>query len=1179
MNRWTDQQLNAIEAKGCSVIVSAAAGSGKTSVLVERLIRIISDNQNQVPVESMIVVTFTKDAAAEMKMRLSTALSRMIESEPENTWLTRQSSMLDCAAISTISSFCIELLRNNICQLSFSPGFMIADETEEKLLKAEAYKNTSDFFYKHRNEDMLKLRGNFCTVSDDRLETLIYELYDSVSSVPFFGLWLSEAEKKYDSDIYEKLYHEYLKKDVKTCEAVFDRTLSAVNRLGNEKVADMFMSEKDSFDNAAEKFRANDIQGFCQALRDIRFERFPRIKKDDDQELKDTVAQYRDNYKELISKLTQKASVYSHSAEDMEKNREILKIISDFLRMFSEELMQLKENKNELGFDDAESLVLSLLAEVDENGKIEKTPLAEELSEYYSLIMIDEFQDSNNRQDMIFRLLSKGGSAEKYGSNLFFVGDVKQSIYRFRLANPDNFIAALENSVPYQKGCTENSHVRLSKNFRSSQEVIDFSNYIFSRIMSRGCGDIDYTSEEYLYRGANFCESERKPVIMLFDRKSEMDETAEARYVAARIAQMLHDGTPVSINGGKDSRPCEMRDFCILTRGNKKISIYANELEKLGISAESGTQSGYLKAREVTILINLLRVTDNPLLDTPLVSVMMSPMFMFTPDETAEIRLIDKKAHIYTNICKGLGIDASEPLFKDELLAKAQNLHSIITELRLYSGACTLQELIRKIYDRTDFMSVMQLYGGAEKKKANLRMMLEYAGNYEKNSDSGLSGFVRYIDRILESGGDLNNAPEPLSSDNIVSIKTMHRSKGLEFPFVFIVGTWSRFNQSDSAKPFQFSYDLGLGFRLQDPEKFERYPTISSEVIGVSNRLAFIGEEMRLLYVAMTRAKERLFITLDCGESAAKKARSFAGTISAQDGITPELAASASSMSDWLLMCLVSHEKSGRLRELFSIYECFTYSGVPDLEYCECSATEAPADEIKVSDSKRKESDPEMIRELEKMFAFSYDLSLSALTANLSVSDISKGSDINMPLKRPDFAKAEKGLTPSEKGTAMHTFLQFANFSALEKDVNPELQRLYEKGFLTKKEADSIDPENVRKFLDSELYSRIKKCDNVRRERKFRIAIAELDPGGALGEEYKNTSGLLSGIIDIVLDYGNHLVIADYKTDRVSDINELAERYHTQLTLYKKALEKIEARPVTETIIYSFHKKSEICLK
>ncbi|MCM1226565.1 MAG: helicase-exonuclease AddAB subunit AddA [Clostridium sp.] len=1175
MRNWTDDQKKAIDAEGCSVIVSAAAGSGKTAVLVERLLKIIADNKKRIPVEKMIIATFTRDAAAEMKQRLSSSLSALSEKNPENVWLSRQISMLGCASIATITSFCIDLLRSNISQLSLSSSFRVIEPTEDKTLQMQAYKNVSGYFYSDRPDEMRILRNNFCKTNDDMLEAMVYELYEKISSVPFFELWLDNAEKKYTDRTYEYACAELLENDIISCGNDFKSALNAAKKLDNERVLELIESESMSFENAVRHFREKDFAGFSDLISDMEFANFPSVRKNDDRDIRSFIMACRKRYKKLIGSLAKRSDIFHYAEEDRERSLEVIKAVSAFMKSFSAEHSRIKESKNAISFSDAESLTLTLLADIQEDGTIQKTPLADELSDYYEIIMIDEFQDSNNKQDMIFRLLSKGGDAEKYGSNLFFVGDVKQAIYRFRLADPRNFINALDSSVPYKKGNAGISSVRLSKNFRSSDGVIDFSNYIFSCIMSRGCGDIDYTEDEYLYRGASFFSAERKPVVMLFDSKDGSPENSEARHVAHKISQMLKDGAPVSTDGGKGFRPCKMSDFCILMRNKKKMKLYSDELEKLGIMSEGSAESGYLKAREIAVLINILKVTDNPLLDTPLMSVMLSPMFMFTPDDAAKIRLIDKKSSLYLNLCDGLGLNGSEPVFEGELMEKAKILHSSITAFRLQAGACTLQELIRKIYDSTDFMSVMQLYGDAERKKANLRMLLEYAGNYEKNSDGGLTGFLRFIDSVMDSGGDLQTAHDPHGSENAVAIKTMHGSKGLEFPFVFIVGTNTRFNTMDSAGAFQFSYELGLGFRLQDTQKYERYPSLAYEVINAQNRMNFISEEMRLLYVAMTRAKERLFLTMSTSSTEQNKAQKYAKAIYAQKGIDASLTSSASCMQDWILMCLISHSKSAKLREIFEINESFRYDNDFDIEYETCVPHTDAEDEIR-SISERSSADTDMVKRLCGMFSFEYDMSFSKLTAKLSVSDVSKkDDDFETQLKRPEFAR-ESSLTPAEKGTALHRFLQFADLYLLETDIDRELNRLYNTGYLTKKQKECIKYEDVEAFLRSDIFKAVKSCIKVHREKKFLISINDLDPGGELGEEYKNTSGMINGIIDMTLEFEDHLILVDYKTDRVSDVNELSRRYSGQLSLYKRALEKTEEKPVKKAIIYSFYKKTEV---
>lgn len=1183
--KWNDAQLSAINASGCSVIVSAAAGSGKTSVLVERLLRIIADREKNVPVEKMIVVTFTRDAAAEMKQRLSEALTSLIEKYPDNRWLSRQNSMLGCATISTISSFCLELLRRNISLLPFSSEFRIADDAEMKIFMSQAFKETIDYYYKEKHDEIKFIRENFCGTDDAPLERMIYDLYEKISSVPFLDEWLDKAAGMYDGDLYEKYVSDGFESIVESCKLDLEKAVWQADVLGNEKVSELITNENKGFEAAFSKLDNKDYFGFHNAVTAIEFKTFPRPKKTDDLSVRAIIFNCRNRYKDYRNILEEKSVLFAYAKEDNINGKKLLMAVFDFLKYFESRLMAVKEKKNAISFDDIEHLTLGLLSEKNGDGKIVRTDLAKELSEYYELIMVDEFQDTNNRQDMIFRLLSKNGSAENYGDNLFFVGDVKQSIYRFRLANPDIFINSMKKAVPYQQGLRENSYIKLNRNYRSSAEVIDFCNYVFSCIMSERTGDICYDEGEYLYRGAEFCEAQRQPVIMTFDSsKAEKGENIEAKYVAKKIAEMLkNDVVSVYKNKKTESRKCEMRDFCILMRSNKNMSVYAQELENLGISVCGNSEKGYLKSREISILINLLKVTDNPLLDVPLMSVMLSPMMMFTADEAAEVRLLDKKKSIYSNLCRGIGTDENEPVFSGILLDKCRALHALITELRLYTCTNTIQELVRTIYERTDFMSVMQLYDSTGRKKANLQLMLEYVGSYEKNSDGGLSGFIRYIDRVMDSDSDFEMASPVSGIQNAVSIKSMHKSKGLEFPFVFIVGTDTKFNKTDSAKPFQFSYDMGVGFKMQNPERHERYSTLTCEAINSRNVLSSISEEMRLLYVAMTRAKERLFITLDCKESRIKRALELSRKIYEEEGITPDISASADSMGDWILMCLVSHDKSAYLREQFGIFESFRYDSNFEIKYEKYSDICAENDDIiaqEVEDVKKAEANAEYIERLEKMFEFDYDMSLSRLTAKLSVSDISKNEqDFEVPLKRPAFARESGTLTPAEKGTALHTFMQFANFNALEESFEDELERLYSMGYITAKQKSVIKKDDIDSFIESKLYQRIKACDNIYREKKFLVAIDDLGIDNKFGEEYSQTSGMLNGIIDMVLEFEDYLVLVDYKTDRVSDISELVERYSGQLELYRKTLEKTEVKPVRETLIYSFYKREEIVVE
>lgn len=1178
MRKWTKEQLDAVTAKGRSVIVSAAAGSGKTSVLVERLLRIIADGENPVPVEKMIVATFTNDAAAEMKQRLSLSLTELMEQNPSDKWLSRQHAMLGNASISTIHSFCFDLIRDNISMLSLAPDFRIIDETEENILRDNVLKELLDRYYEKYPDMMEMLNNNFCANSDEPLCRMIIVLYKNVSSIPFFQNWLKNISELYDDGIYLKNYMAEMKNTLISCRKRLEGIYKKACDISNDKLITVLNDDMDIIGKAVSLFEPESIQEFSDYLSGVKYKNFPPIKKDNpDYEDIQSVKKTRDSVKKTVCGLASNREMLINAEDDIRRHKEIMSAFSKIITEFSENLRKVKEEKNAVGFDDAEQIALDLLAECNADGEIVKTRLAEELSEYYQVIMIDEFQDSNNRQDMIFRLLSENGSAKEYGNNLFFVGDVKQSIYRFRLANPDNFINAVNNAVPYREEDNRNSYIKLNRNFRSSEQVIDFVNYVFKNIMSENMGDIDYNEEEYLIKGAEFCESCRDTQIMLIDKSDENHEETEAVCIAGKIRRMLDEKTPVSIDGGKSSRPCEMKDFCILLRNNKKIPVYAAELERLGITVSCEDASGYLKSREVSVLLNLLRVTDNPLSDIPMASVMLSPMFMFSADELSEIRLINKEHNIFTNLYEALGIENGKPLFaeNDGIYTKAKFLYDVISELRLLSSFSTLPELIQKIYDSTDFTSVIQLYRDSEKKKANLRMLLEYASAYELNYGNGLSGFIRYIDRIMESKGDFKSGNASASSQNAVSVKTMHKSKGLEFPFVFIAETATRFSIQDKLKPFQFSYDCGIGFKLQNREKYEKFTTIPYEYICSYNQKKMLSEEMRLLYVALTRAKERLFITVDTEESEAEKALEYAADIYANQGITESLVSSARSMGDWILMTLLYHRKSGKLRELFGIYESCTGKEDFEISY-EQPEPDENYEEIRDMASET-DADSEITDHLRAVFDFKYDLSLAGLNSKLSVSDVSKNShSTELILNRPAFMAESGELSPAETGTALHRFLQFADFENLESDFESEKKRMFDYGYISEKQSEVIKRDDIEAFLNSEIYKMIRKSVRVIREKKFLISIDDLDLDSEFGESYKGTDGMLNGIIDMVIENEDNIILVDYKTDKINNPQMLADIYKEQIYLYKKTLEKTEKKPVEKALIYSFYKKTEI---
>ncbi len=1221
--KWTDEQKQAIEAKDRSIIVSAAAGSGKTTVLIEKLIRIISDTKKKTNVEDLIVVTFTNAAAAEMKQRLSKALSKKLSENPSDAWLLRQHMFLSSASISTISAFCFELIRENTSKLSIGSDFRILEESEEKLYAATILNELLNELYETSPDKIKILRDEFCCNSDDNLVGMISVLYKNIISIPFFDKWMDKCNDFYNNaQNNEQLYikNANIRPELDELRTQFIPVMNNASAFNEQAVTDRLNADLLTIDGAILAFDKSGYLAMVNYLEANKFEDFPRATaaSKNYREQRDEVKNDRKKVVDAVKALMKHKDIVSNSAADHKKNKEIMEILFSVICEFDKKLYEYKLEKNVLSFDDGERMALSLLGEYDENGNIVKTPLAQELSDRYHVIMIDEYQDSNNRQDMIFKLLSKNGSADIYGSNLFFVGDVKQSIYRFRQANPDNFINVMETFDEYKENDDKNAFINLSTNHRSSQEVVDFVNYIFSHIMKKDMGDINYDKSQELVCRAEMPPAARDTHIIMYDKKNETyGESSEALCVAAKIREMLDNHVQVSVDK-ETRRDCTPKDFCIITRTKKYNNIYTQALAAYGLDANCEVD-GYLKSREISVLINILKILDNPLQDIPLTSVLMSPMFMLDADELAQIRLVNPKKRLFRNISFALEKDKdykkdskdendtrtqneiesendikaeneieaengtetkSEPIIaKDSpLYSKLVNFYDLITDLRMISSFSALTEIIQMIYDRTDYMSVISLYKDAERKRANLRMLLEHANLYEKSNNGGIGGFVRYIDKMMENEGDLKSVGGESTVKDAVTIMTMHKSKGLEYPFVFVAETKREFSNKEEKNLYRFSADIGVGFKFLDKVNHKHHSTIPFELIKKYNHIKKLGEEMRLLYVSLTRAKEQLFITVDVSETAVDNAAKMAEKIINNSGITSDLTGSVKGIGDWLLMMLITHKNADPLRQKLQISSCYQHSDNTGLSFEEMT----PSDEyefiadVTENDENGYQTDEEKLNQIREAFNFEYDNSHVNVVSKLSVSDISKGSDdVKILLSKPNFCKDEE-LKGAERGTAVHTFMQFADFSKLSGSFEQEKQRLINNGYINKKQAEVVLKEDVDAFLNSDLYKKIQNAENVHKERKFLIAIDDLELGDEFAEQYKGTDGMLNGIMDMVIENKDHVILVDYKTDRVNKLEKLVDLYSKQLLLYKKALEKIQKKPVKEAIIYSFCLNDEI---
>ncbi len=1274
---WTPEQSDAINVKNRAAVVSAAAGSGKTAVLVEKLLRILSDRDDPVSADRIVVVTFTNDAAAQMKQRLCAKLAEAAEKDPENDWLVSQQSLIPSAKISTIHSFCFDMIRGNAALIGVDAGFRVLDQSEDDAISAQAAENVFDEWFSEHTEDMKRLTEFFCPDSrnEEKLAAIIPPFRKKFLALPFPKQHMEDIAAAYEhtaellekvcedeSDIsarsalladplisyYIKSSSARLNKYIDAADEATEKLINEYSRIISEIELHSQSSEtayKDTTDNIRKardiitaleadsakteyirrKLMSDDFyifsgntftpekitlsKAFKYKVKYAGSSKAETVKPDVNADLIDTEKGRRkaalDSIKKLMGRYT-----FSDILADYTRHGQICRLLFALMSDIFAEEKHLRAEKNALSFSDAEQLAVELLCTRDVVGNITPTPLAKELSDYFNIVMIDEFQDSTAVQELIFRMLSKGGSAIAPGTNFFAVGDVKQSIYRFRCSDPTIFLANIRESVDYaDDGSTERSRIYLNRNFRSSHGVVEFVNAVFGAIMSEENGSVVYDDTAMLIEGAAIgdiygpTEIITLPPSVTPEDETEEDEAdddtddneddklssvdiIEAKCTAVRIKELL-ENEHITENG--EERPVRPSDICILMRGVKKAGIYVSCLEELGISVQGPAEESYLGSREISVLINLLRCIDNCTLDVPMTSVLMSPMFMFTAEDMARLR-VRRTSSVYNDILLSTSSRKEVP---EELQKRCAKFLETFGRLREYAAVHTAAELIDFIYNRTDFMAVISVYKDSAKKKANLRLLPIYAEKFDKNGSGGLSGFLRFIDSMLRNKKDFEAASAVSSVSDSVSIKTIHKSKGLEYPFVFLCRSFVKFNLRDTNgktvfSPFPDGSGSSVGFRITDSEKYAVYESFPREVLSEMLKKSQRDEEMMLLYVALTRAKYKLFITrrsddepVTSKKTVGDRRAELAALIRHNDGKYDcrDAVGECMCMEQWLDIALSLFEKSDTENEKH-LGECRVIFTDGKL-----SENDDKTDDVFV----RALPDENRAKLFRENLADNYDRTLSVTASKLTVSEIAKKHEPKLrrffgeAVQERKAKKAVAGISAADRGTAVHSFMQFCDIKKLaetsqdkrDEAIVSEAKRLCSLGHLTAKQAECADPAIIGKFLDSDLCGRIIRSGNVMREKKFLVKIADLcidkqilDNSGLM--VYNETEGMLQGVADLIFEENGSLVLADYKTDRYVTPEELKERYSMQLYLYAKALSLIFNKPVTEACLYSF---------
>ena len=1199
---WTNEQKDAIYEKGSNILVAAAAGSGKTAVLVERIInKIIID---KIDIDRLLVVTFTNAAASEMRERVLDAIYKKLEDNPEDENLQRQITLLNKASICTIDSFCLEVVRNNFYELeNLSPNFRIADTTEIELLKQEVIEDIFENKYEEENEDFTKLINTYTSYRDDTpLKELILKIYSYIQSNPFPEKWLTEKiemfnlKDKLEEDFANTVWGEALLTEVE------EELIDSITSL--EAIAKKLYAEPE-----LEKFWQtirNDIdmlQGLKNNLNSwdkayninqtLKFVTWPRQKVDS--EIKDKAKEVRDDVKKKLGKVLDKILIYNsmQANQDIYDMHDVLTKLKDMILEFDKEFSKRKRDRNIVDFNDIEHFALEILLK-EENGNIQPSEVAKRYKEKYLEIAIDEYQDSNLVQEYILSSVSNG-------NNIFMVGDGKQSIYKFRQAMPELFLnkySEYKNKDKQQE--KDNLKIQLFKNFRSRDNVLQFTNIIFQDIMSNILGDIDYNEEEYLNLGADYSEinqdlnteiniidlskdedqgTENEHIDELQDEEVEQEKIEdielEARFVANRIKKLIDEKFQVWDRKKNTYRNIEYKDIVVLLRSTSSAApIYEQEILNLELPVFSDSSQEYLDSIEIQTIMSLLKIIDNPIQDIPLVTVLRSVIGKFTDDELVQIRLSDKYDNFYTCMQKAM-IDVNE-----ELKEKIKRFLDNLEKWRKEQEYLALDELIWKIYMDTGFYNYAGLMPNGELRQANLKMLFQKAKQYESANFKGLYNFINFIDKLKLSSGDLGSAKLIGENDNVIRIMSIHKSKGLEFPVVFLSSTGKQFNLMDLNKNVLLHQEMGIGVKYIDYDKQIQYDTLSKAAMRNKILVETLSEEMRILYVALTRAKEKLIIT-GIEKDYQKEAEKFEEQVNRytknNDKINPILVKKYKRYLDWILLVYFYEKNTMQNMTNLNIYK--KQQLLNEFEKIE----QEDIDVIEILYN--KEIDKKQIEEIENILDYSYqNKTATTIPTKTSVTNIKQmqGKDVQeekIELPKPKFLKQdeEEKLTGAQKGTLIHLCLQKLDEKKeydLQK-VKDLITRLEEKEIITHKEAENINAFKILEFTKSNIWKDLKEAKEIYREKPFYINI----PAKNIYEEDIEENILVQGIIDLYyIDKDDNLILVDYKTDYVQSEEELVNKYKEQLKIYEKALEQAYNKKVSKKIIYSTYLGREITI-
>lgn len=1212
---WTDDQWKAIVSSGRDILVAAAAGSGKTAVLVERIIRKITDQERPVDVDRLLVVTFTNASAAEMKHRIGEALEKELAENPGSLHLRRQLALLNKASISTLHSFCLQVIRKYYYLIDVDPAFRIADQTEGELLGDEVLDELFEEEYKKQDPAFFELVDRYTTDRHDLdLQHLVKRVYKFSRSHPDPEGWLHTFVDLYDAASDTKVealpFYSYIKEDIalvlEGMRQKLTRALDLTKQPGGPAPrAENFLDDLAQIDRLIQQ--QNDFSALYELVPAVSFQRLKPCKGDAyDPRLVDEAADLRNSAKKQFEKL--KSDYFTRTPEQhLESLREMKPVIQTLVQLvleYGKRFADAKKEKAIVDFSDLEHDCLAILSGKNQAGEAVPSEAAMFYRHQFDEVLVDEYQDTNLVQEAILKLVAK----EEHEGNLFMVGDVKQSIYRFRLAEPLLFLSKYKRFT--DDGSGSGQKIDLNKNFRSRSDILDSTNFLFKQLMGEKVGEVEYDEQAELKLGATYPPNEatKTELLLIENQSGAQNEEAEeleavqleARAMAGQIRRLITEKFQVYDAKAKASRNIQYRDIVVLLRSMPWAPQIMDEFKQQGIPVYANLSTGYFEATEVSVTLSLLKIIDNAYQDIPLASVLRSPVVGLDENELSLIRIKDKKAPFYEAMKTYLSAADGD----ERLSEKLRRFDALLKKWRAYAKNHSVAELIWEIYRDTKYLDYVGGMPGGKQRQANLRALYDRARSYEATSFRGLFRFLRFIERMQERGDDLGTARALSEQEDVVRLMTIHSSKGLEFPVVFTAGLGRNFNMMDMNKSYLLDKELGFGTKFIHPKWRISYPMLPLIAMKKKLRRELLSEELRVLYVALTRAKEKLYL-VGTAKDKEKLLADWRSQAAGSEWLLPDYERfQAKSYLDFIGPALMRHRDMDESGAPLVIDEIREHPARFQVSWL--SAADLQAEDVDQAGEERHgrlaqiqmglpiDGSFEYEQQVRERLTWSYPYNDAAkVRTKQSVSEMKRQKEYEdeygdrslirpskeaFLFKRPSFMMA-KGLTAAERGTAMHTVMQHIPLTRTPEinELSRLLDRLVEKELLTEDQRAAIEEDDILAFFDTEIGQKLLGARRVEREVPFNMTLSAKEVYPDL--ESADEPVLIQGIIDCLFETEDGFYLLDYKTDRIHGKYRngfegaepiLRKRYETQIQLYARAVETMIKMPLKGRALYFF---------